>query len=192
MLIGARSSPLSRAQVAELQKELNLSFDTLFIETHGDLDKNTSLRSLDKTDFFTRELDQLLLSHQIDAAIHSAKDLPDPLPSGLKLAYLSKGLTSCDSLVFTHYPPTRIATSSLRREESVRALFPNAAFIDIRGTIAERLARLEQDIDGVVIAECALLRLHLTHLPRLILPGPTAPLQGKLALITRDEPCNFI
>lgn len=184
-LIGARSSPLSRAQVLELQTELNLNFETLFLETRGDKDKKTSLRNLEKTDFFTYELDQLLLSHQIDAAIHSAKDLPDPLHPDLQIAYLSKGLDPRDSLVFHHEPFHIVATSSIRRETYVKQLYSHCTFVDIRGTIEERLARLNHDIDAVVIAECALIRLHLTHLKRHILSTPTHPLQGKLALVTR-------
>ena len=78
--IGSRSSPLARAQVEEVRLECGVDFEVVFVKTTGDLDQATSLRSLDKTDFFTRELDQMLLAGKIDAAIHSAKDLPDPLP----------------------------------------------------------------------------------------------------------------
>src|SRR5438132_10204375 len=98
--IGARSSNLSRAQVAEVQKEWGLYCHVVWVQTTGDIDKKTSLRGLDKTDFFTRELDQMVLQGQIDGAIHSAKDLPEPLPKGLKLMALSKGIDSRDSLVF--------------------------------------------------------------------------------------------
>jgi len=187
MLIGARSSPLSRAQVEEIKQELKLDFETLFLPTIGDKDKQTSLRTLDKTDFFTRELDELLLSHKIDAAIHSAKDLPDPLPKGLTLVYLSKGLDSRDSLVFHKEPIHLVATSSVKREENVKQLYPGCKFIDLRGTIHERLAKLESGIDGVVVAECALIRLKLTHLNRIFLPGITTANQGKLAIVCRSQ-----
>ncbi len=163
-----------------------------WVQTIGDRDRTTSLRTLDKTDFFTRELDQLLLAGAIDAAIHSAKDLPEPLPQGLTLAALTKGLDPRDSLVLregeTLQPNSLIATSSLRREETVRALCPTARFIDLRGTIHERLAKLhKKEADGVVLAECALIRLKLTHLNRIPLPGETAPLQGRLAIIVRSN-----
>lgn len=183
MKIGARSSPLSRVQVEEIRREFNLDFEVVWVETTGDLDKTTSLRNLEKTDFFTRELDQMLLNGEIDAAIHSAKDLPDPLPKGLKIVAFSKGVDPRDSLVIKKEPIKVVATSSLRREEAVRELFPHCTFIDIRGTIHERLAK---EVDGVVIAEAAILRLGLTHLKRIFLPGPTAPLQGKLAIVCRE------
>lgn len=184
MLVGARSSPLSRAQIEEIRKEFNLSFEVIWVETTGDLDKTTSLRSLEKTDFFTKELDEMLLLGKIDLAVHSAKDLPHPLPRGLKIAALSKGLDSRDSLVIKKKPVEIVATSSMRREEAVRQLYPHCRFVDLRGTIEERL---QKNVDGIVVAEAALIRLNLTHLKRVFLPGDTAALQGKLAIVSRED-----
>ena len=194
--VAARTSPLSRKQIEEVYREIkpfhpHLIFQEVLIESQGDLDRTTSLRTLGQTDFFTKEIDLLVLSGQCDIAIHSAKDLPVPLPDGLELIALTKGLDSSDSLVMKQSTlPFKgiVATSSLRREESVRELYPEAQFVDIRGTISERLHRLESgEVDGVVIAEAALIRLGLTHLPRQRLKGPTAPLQGKLAIIALQE-----
>lgn len=182
--VGARSSPLSRAQVEEIREEFEFSFEVVWVETTGDLDKTTSLRSLEKTDFFTRELDQMLLEGKIDLAIHSAKDLPEPLPKGLKIAAISKGVDPRDSLVIKKEPLQVVATSSARREEAVRQLYPHCTFVDLRGTIHERL---EKEVDGVVVAEAALIRLGLTHLKRVFLSGPTAPMQGKLAIVCREN-----
>ena len=180
--IGARSSPLSRAQVEEFKLEFGIECEVVWVKTTGDIDKVTSLRTLDKTDFFTRELDQMLLRGEIDAAVHSAKDLPDPMPKGLWVAALSKGVDSRDSLVIKREPVRLVATSSVRREESVRQLYPDCQFVDLRGTIQERL---EKDVDGVVVAEAALIRLNLTHLNRVFLQGETTPGQGKLAIVCR-------
>jgi porphobilinogen deaminase len=138
---------------------------------------------MEKTDFFTRELDEMVLRGEVDAAVHSAKDLPEVLPEGLEVAAITKGLDGRDALVMRQ-PLFVVATSSERREEEVRKLFPGVAFRDLRGTIGERLAIWERgEVDGVVVAEAALIRLSLTHLPRLFLPGP--PLQGRLAIVTR-------
>lgn len=182
--VGARSSPLSRAQVEEVRGELGLDFEVTWVETTGDLDRSSSLRKMEKSDFFTRELDLMLLNEEIDAAIHSAKDLPEPLPKGLKIAWISQGLDPRDSLVIKKEPVQIVATSSERREEAVRQLFPDCRFVDLRGTIQERL---KKEVDGVVVAEAALIRLGLTHLPRVFLPGPTAPLQGKIAIVCRED-----
>ncbi|MFN4173504.1 MAG: hydroxymethylbilane synthase, partial [Parachlamydiaceae bacterium] len=78
--VAARASALSKAQVAEVFSELNLSYTPYWVETSGDLDKTTSLKTLEKTDFFTKEVDELVLKGICDISVHSAKDLPDPLP----------------------------------------------------------------------------------------------------------------
>ena len=196
ILTGARTSPLSRAQLKEVQEEIVryypfVSLEPVWVETIGDRDKKTSLRDLGKSDFFTRDIDTLLLSGAIRIAIHSAKDLPDPMPEGLTIAAITKGKDPRDALVlkegYSGDTPL-VATSSERREESVRHIYPKALFRDLRGTIHERLALIDRgEVDGIVVAEAALIRLGLTHLPRLFLPGETAPLQGQLAIVIREE-----
>ena len=192
--IGARSSPLSRAQFEEVARELGgVDLIPIWVETTGDRDRTTSLRGLNKTDFFTREIDELLLKGEIDAAIHSAKDLPEPLPEGLVIAAVTRGIDPRDSLVLRPNETLAglgagavIATSSVRREGAVRQILKDPVFIDLRGTIGERLVKLEEGTaDGVVVAEAALIRLGLNHLNRVFLPGETVPLQGKLAIVVR-------
>lgn len=148
-----------------------------------------------KTDFFTREIDQLLLKGECRIAIHSAKDLPEPLPQGLTIAAITQGVDPSDSLVLhpgatlrTLPPHARVGVSSERREKTLRSLRLDLKPVDVRGTIAKRLELLEKgEIDALVVAEAALIRLGLTHLNRLKLPGQTAPLQGKLAVVARAD-----
>ncbi len=179
----------------ELRPQVPFDMDPMWIETTGDLDQKTSLRILDKTDFFTRELDRLVLDGSIRLAIHSAKDLPDPLAEGLCIAAMTNGLDPRDALVFRDTLPENawIATSSKRREEMVDLLRPGFRFKDLRGTIHERLAQLDNGYaDGVVIAEAALIRLQLTHLNRIYLPGPVAEGQGRLAIVCRKDDSELI
>jgi len=200
ILSGARSSPLSRAQADEILEEIRafhpeVQFEMNWVLTRGDKDKTVSLKGLGKDDFFTRELDEMLLKGEIRIAIHSAKDLPEPLPKGLALAALTRGLDPRDSLVLRDgmtlemLPPNSvIATSSIRREEIVCSLRPDFRFEDLRGTVGERLEKLKSgEVDGIVVAEAALIRLKWTHLNRIFLPGGTAPLQGKLAVLSRED-----
>lgn len=200
LTVAARSSPLSQVQVDEVLYETQLlypeiEFETTLVTTIGDRDQQTSLRTLDKTDFFTRDVDQLVLSGQCRIAVHSAKDLPDPIPAGLKVVAVTEGIDPSDSLVMRHGESlsslpkgATIATSSVRREEIVKALRPDLKFVDIRGTIGQRLQKLNSgEVDGVVIAEAALIRLNLVHLNRETLPGETVPGQGKLAIVGRDH-----
>lgn len=161
---------------------------TLFTTT-GDRDLQTSLSTLDKTDFFTKEIDRALLEGEIDLALHSAKDLPDPLPEGLAVIELTEGIDASDSLVYNTLPETPIVgVSSPRRIEVIKTLYPHAICKEIRGTIEHRLAQLDRgDYDAIIVAEAALIRLHLTSRKRIPLPGETAPLQGKLAVVTSEN-----
>lgn len=198
--VAARASDLSRAQVKEVLRDLRLhhpqvSFKETSLKTSGDLDQKTSLRGMEKTDFFTKEIDQLQLSGKCRISIHSAKDLPEVLADGLSIAAITKCVDSTDSLVirdgenFSNLPEKFvIATSSLRREEAVRTLFPNVQFKDLRGDIKQRLALLNNyEADGVVVAEAALIRLGLSKLNRIKLPGETTELQGQLAIVIRQD-----
>lgn len=205
LIIGARDSPLSRAQVREVLEHIRcveptLEFDPIWVKTKGDLDKQTSLRALGKSDFFTHEIDRLVQSGLARLGIHSAKDLPDPLPVGLCIAFLTESIDSRDTLVLREKQTLEdlkigawIATSSERREEAVRMLRKDLRFQDLRGTIDERLQKLfSKEVDGVVVAEAALIRLKLTHLNRVYLPGPTAEGQGKLAILSRQNDREMI
>ena len=198
--VAARTSPLSRAQVDEVERELRRAYGTyalqrLFVTSHGDLDRTRSLRDLPPSDFFTREVDWLVQEGLADFSVHSAKDLPPEPMEGMCVVGLTQGLDSRDAIVLRQgldhlQPGAVIGTSSARRDQAVRQLQPEIIIKDLRGTIEKRLARLQIDCDGVVIAECALQRLGLGHLPRLFLPGPSARGQGQLALCaleTRDD-----
>lgn len=198
--IAARASPLSQAQAQEvllLLKEhwQEVEFDLHLVQTTGDQDKKTSLRTLDKTDFFTKEVDELVLSDQCQFAIHSAKDLPAQLPNGLQLIALTHGQTAADALVMKegetlHSLPkgARIAASSFRREQCIQKLRPDFTFVDVRGTIEERLAKMQTgEVDGVVVAEAAIVRLRLSHLNRILLSDETTPYQGQLAIVGKKD-----
>jgi len=185
--VGSRGSPLARAQVIEVEKLLDIQFHPVWIETQGDRDKKTSLRGMDKSNFFTDEIDRRQVAGEFRIAIHSAKDLPDPLHEHLEIVALTQGVDPSDSLVVREFPlqlGSRIGTSSLRREQFLKQWRPDLICVDIRGTIEERLKLLEDGVvDGVVMAEAALIRLGQVHRPRLHLDVETAPCQGKLAVI---------
>lgn len=79
LIVGARSSPLALVQVDEVLTELRrhhpeIAFEGLYFVSQGDKDQTTSLRTLGKTDFFTKEIDALLLAGECRLAVHSAID----------------------------------------------------------------------------------------------------------------------
>jgi hydroxymethylbilane synthase len=198
--VGARGSPLSQTQILEVQRELqavypNIHFLPRWIETRGDRDLKTSLKTMPQSDFFTKEIDDQQLNYEFRISIHSAKDLPIPLARGLRRVALTKGVDPRDVLVLpssvtieTLPLSAKIATSSLRREEEVRKLRADLTCVDIRGPIEKRLEQLHKGlIDGLVVAKAALIRLQLTHLNQILLEGPTAHYQGQLAVIARAD-----
>jgi hydroxymethylbilane synthase len=195
--VAARGSPLSVAQVEELQSLIHpfVAFEKVFVDTYGDKDRTTSLRTLGKTDFFTREVDALVLSGKCDVSVHSAKDLPEVIPENLSLIAVTRGVDSRDVLVLREGESLEslpegavIATSSERRIDAVKALREGFRYIDLRGTIGERLQLLQEGVaDGVVVAEAALIRLKLTHLNRVYLPGTTVEGQGRLAIVGKSD-----
>jgi hydroxymethylbilane synthase len=198
--VGARGSPLSKKQVQEVFEELccffpNTQFEHFWMQTSGDIDQKSSLRDKEKSDFFTKELTDAQKQGLFRISIHSAKDLPEPIPEGICLAALTKGKNPADSLVLpegktleTLGKSPKVGTSSKRREEEIKKLIPHAEFVDIRGPIEKRLKLLTQNIvDALVIAECALLRLGLEFLHRIELPGAVAKYQGQLAVLACEE-----
>lgn len=103
--------------------------------------------------------------------------------------------TSSDTPCGCQGASLHIGTCSLRRTAQIRALYPNAQILPLRGNVDTRIRKLEAgDYDSIVLASAGLHRLamqerlagRLTYLPiELMMPAPG---QGALALEIRDEP----
>lgn len=195
--VGARKSPLSECQVQEVFHALRsfhpeYLFETYFLATTGDLDRQTSLRNLDLRDFFTKEIDEEQLKGTFRISIHSAKDLPNFIKEGLTVVALTEGVDPSDVLVLPEGKTlgdlpkgAKVGTSTISREESLKELRDDLIPVDIRGTIGERLDLLNSSLEGVIMAKAALIRLGLKHYSCIPLPGKSHPLQGKLAVVAR-------
>lgn len=201
----SRQSRLALLQVDEFELSLSketgpvdFDFELIKVESFGDKHKEVSLMDSSlASDFFTRELDNALLDGRADIAVHSAKDLPYPLPAGIELLALTKGGDKSDSLVtrdgltLSQLPSgSRVGTSSAQRKAELLSLRPDLEVVPIRGTIEERVEQVNNGyIDALIVATCALDRLGLSHLRSEILPFKTHPLQGNLAVTARyDSP----
>lgn len=189
-----RNSRLSLVQAREIQSLLpEVDFEVVAIQSLGDKNKHIPLENNTIADFFTREIDQALLKNEADIAVHSAKDLPYPIPAGLEVIALTAAKDQSDALVsrqnlnLKELPANpRIGTSSVVRADSIRKIRPDAHIVSIRGTIEERIALIEKDVaDAVVVATCALQRLGLDSKIAEILPFATHPLQGHLAVVAK-------
>ena len=191
----SRQSRLALLQVEELVKEAGITdYELIKTTSYGDRHKEVSLMDEGLAqDFFTRELDEALLEGRADIAVHSAKDLPNPLPDGIELLALTEGKDPSDSLVArdgltlaTLPAGSKVGTSSAQRKEELLKVRPDLVVVPIRGTIEERIAQVDSGaVDALIVATCALDRLGLVHRATERLPFKTHPLQGKLAVTGR-------
>ncbi len=195
--VATRGSPLALVQTREALRRIGpcfgeaVRFELVECGSPGDRDQATPLDAPDvPDDFFTRDLDQALLRGEADLAIHSAKDLPARLPEGLRLAALLPAADIRDALVMAEGrdpdrdPPRTVGTSSPRRLDAVRALYPEARAVPIRGPIGRRLEQVDAGgVDAVIVAACALDRLGLTARITRYLPVDPASQQGRLAVV---------
>lgn len=192
----SRNSPLAVKQAGEVFSLLpEIQFNLFTLDSYGDKHKEISLTEKIPDDFFTRELDEALLTGEADAAVHSAKDLPYPLSRGLLMAALTPAFDSRDCLVsrggvkLKDLPAgARIGASSSERQKQIISLRKDLLPVDIRGTIGERLELINTGkIDALAVAFCALKRLGLEKNCSEILPFKTHPLQGMLAVVIKES-----
>ena len=180
----------TRLVLERLRADLpGVDFETIEIETPGDADLRSDLRDT-PPDFFTRTLDEALLEGRIDLAIHSAKDMPDPVPDGIDWFWMPDAGDRRDVLVGSLEPQV-IGVSSDRRTEYARKRFPHAVRKPVRGHIEERLRQIDEGtFDTVIMAGVALQRLGLEEriaewIPLEKLDSPEA--QGVLGVAFRRD-----
>ncbi|MEI7945588.1 MAG: hydroxymethylbilane synthase [bacterium] len=198
--VGTRGSKLALIQTQDALKRMEnlfpeLEFEIVPITTIGDRDLTTDLRQ-SPDDFFTRDLDEALRSGRIDIAVHSAKDLPDPVAADFDWFWLPWREDPRDAWILPNgktlagLPDApRVGISSARREAYCRSRFPHAEMKTIRGTIQARLDQLDAGaFDAMLMAGAALNRLNLESritewVPLEALPVPAG--QGYLAVTFR-------
>lgn len=188
----ARGSRLSRLQVEEVFKNFpELAYEIKYLESYGDKNQQISLLNGEApADIFTRELDDAIRQGDADIAIHSAKDLPYPLPKDIEVIALFPAFDTTDSLVSRDHKKLAelpagsiIGTSSPLRKKGLNELRPDLTIKGIRGCIEERVQQVKDGkYDAAIVATCALKRLGMEDEIAEVLPFPTHPLQGFLAI----------
>lgn len=191
----ARGSRLSRLQVEEVFKNFpELAYEIKYLESYGDKNQQISLLNGEApADIFTRELDDAIRQGDADIAIHSAKDLPYPLPEDIEVIALFPAFDTTDSLVSRDHRKLAelpagsiIGTSSPLRKKGLNELRPDLTIKGIRGCIEERVQQVKDGkYDAAIVATCALKRLGMEDEIAEVLPFPTHPLQGFLAITTK-------
>ncbi|HEV3408681.1 MAG TPA: hydroxymethylbilane synthase [Chthoniobacterales bacterium] len=169
LVLGTRGSELARAQTALVADALHsvdpgIEVDIEIITTRGDEGSAPVDRRAGRKGLFTSEIERALLEGKIDVAVHSAKDLPSEMTSGLTIAAVLPRARVDDVLV-TKQPAdlmsvSTVATGSVRRQYQLRALRPDLDVVELRGNVPTRLRKLlMNDWDGVVLARAGLERL---------------------------------
>lgn len=192
MMIGSRGSALALAQaelVAELLGGGEAGIEVVPITTSGDRGALAGDKSR-----WVKELEAALLAGDIDAAVHSAKDVPGELPDGLALVAVPERVDARDALCGTpsldELPEgARVGTSSLRRAAGLRALRPDLDVVALRGNVDTRLRKLDDgDCAAIVLAAAGLERLHRGDAIGCTLDELVpAPGQGTLVVEARAE-----
>ena len=206
--IGTRESQLAVWQatlVQNLLKEKGFDSELIYIKSEGDIDTITPLYELGVQGIFTKTLDAALLNKRIDIAVHSMKDVPTQLASGIKLAAVLKRASYTDVLIFkgerktieehlnspftNHHSPVTIATSSIRRKAQWLNRFPSDKIENLRGNVNTRLRKIdENNWDGAIFAAAGVERINLRPENSIDLDWMLpAPAQGAIAIACRNE-----
>ena len=166
--IGSRGSKLALIQANMLKDHLasfGINCTIVTIETAGDIDRTTPISRMKSVGVFVSELNDRILSGEIDAAVHSAKDIPTFLPESIEISSVLKRGDVSDVLVSEHpldeiEPGQVIGTSSVRREYELKNIRTDLKVSSIRGNIDTRISRvLKGDYAGVIVAKAAIERM---------------------------------
>lgn len=186
--VGSRKSELAVIQtkyVIECLKKQHpdKEFDIVTMTTLGDRVLDRPLPKIGEKSLFTRDLEDALLSNNVDFVVHSLKDLPTTLPKGLAIGAVFVREDPRDALVLkekfkSHTLSTLpegsvIGTSSLRRTAQLRSLYRHLTVTDVRGNLNTRLRKLDEE-DGsyaaLLLANAGLERMGWGHRVSEVLP----------------------
>jgi hydroxymethylbilane synthase len=202
--VGTRGSRLAREQTRRLCQVLDEPFETVIVKTSGDRHGDVPLGEQQGIGFFTKEIENELLSGQIDLAVHSLKDLPTTLASGLVLGALLERDEAGDVLlvqpdahapdrVLPLRPGSRVGASAMRRQALLASLASDLVPVPIRGNVPTRVDKARRgDYDAVILSRAGLARLKLDVAPLLAFDlNPEhwicAPGQGVIAVEARAD-----
>lgn len=210
--LGTRGSPLALWQartVAAALAQRGTDVEIVRITTHGDRRQDVPLPEIGGKRVFVKEIDQALLSGEIDLAVHSAKDMAAESAPGLVIAAALPRDDARDALVLGLAGPVRnagtdlfstslnetltlsVGTGSIRRIAMLKRAFPRATFVPIRGNVDTRMHKLDSgEMDAIVLAAAGLNRLGLGARISAAIPVEIcvpAPGQGIIAVEAREE-----
>jgi hydroxymethylbilane synthase len=168
IVLGSRGSDLARAQTAMVADGLrraspDLEIAVAIITTRGDERTSEPLNpSAGRKGLFTGEIERALAAGEIDAAVHSAKDLPSDMTDGLEIGSVLPRAPFEDVLIRKSVGQASgmIATGSVRRRHQIQWMNPDVEVTDLRGNVPTRLRKfVESDWQAIILARAGLERL---------------------------------
>jgi hydroxymethylbilane synthase len=192
-ILGTRGSRLALVQAEECAASLRaagIEVEVRIIKTTSEHHPEMPLAVIDQRDVFTRQLDEALLSGEIDLAVHSLKDVPTEPPEWVDLVAVTQRLDPSDVLVSDARHTLEglpqgavVATSSQRRRAQLLYSRPDLEVVGIRGNVDTRVRKMREGAaDAVVLARAGLERLGLDAPHTLIPPDVMLPAVGQGAL----------
>ena len=178
-------------------------FEIVSLKTKGDKILDVSLAKIGDKGLFTKELEDGLLSGEMDFAVHSLKDIPTVLPEGLQLSAMLTRHNPADVLISEKYDSfdalpegAKVGTSSLRRKAQLLNKRPDLNIQDLRGNVNTRMRKLkEENFDGIILAAAGVERMEWKEAITeelsydLCLPAVS---QGVIAVETRSDDPEII
>jgi hydroxymethylbilane synthase len=201
--IGTRGSPLALAQARETRDRLMAAhglaesmFEIVVLSTQGDRITDRALSEIGGKGLFTAELEERLLSGELDFAVHSSKDMATKLPEGLEIAAYLPREDIRDAFVgraaakLMDLPlGAMVGTASLRRQALVKKIRPDLNVKIFRGQVDTRLRKLaDGNADATLLAYAGLKRLGKPEVATELLDPalfPPAPAQGAIGIEAR-------
>jgi hydroxymethylbilane synthase len=203
--LGTRGSALALTQatlVARLLREAHGwpedAVEIKVITTSGDRLTEVPLSTAGGKGLFSREIEAALLAGEVDAGVHSSKDMATILPAGLVLpvfleredvrdAFVSRTARSLDDLP----QGARLGSSSIRRASQMLRARPDLVIVPFRGNVDTRLRKLDDGVaDATLLAVAGLNRLGRAETITDYLDPkrfPPAPAQGAIGIEIRSD-----
>lgn len=203
--IGTRGSPLALAQAYEVRDRLAAAhrldpaaLAIIVFKTTGDRVLDRPLAEIGGKGLFTKELEEALLEHAIDIAVHSMKDMQTLLPAGLSLTATLPREDVRDAFISLHHASLEevpagatVGSSSLRRQAQLLNLRPDLSVAGFRGNVQTRLKKLEEGVAAATfLAVAGLKRLKLQDRITAVMPTQTmlpAVAQGAIGIESRTD-----
>jgi hydroxymethylbilane synthase len=193
--LGTRRSPLAMAQAEEARARLCAAhgWDEARVElvpvvASGDRIQDRPLAEIGGKALWTRELDSCLLAGDIDAAVHSLKDVETIRPATIVIAAVLPREDVRDVLlgaatVEALPQGARVGTSAPRRAAQLLHARPDCAVVGFRGNVQTRLAKLAAgEVDATLLALAGLNRLGMTGTGHPLDPESWLPAPGQAAI----------